>query len=246
MKKLAIGVLAGLAAAVVATPYAVPALAQATSQTLCGNDAWGTAAGPDWFSLYQRGSVTNPDGTNKSCLTLLPEPGHYSTTWELQAGGNIVNGKGWFPGTPTRKVGYKAAAFTQDDTTFLSLYGWTQDPIIEYYVTESWGDYRPVSGVFLGTVRSDGGTYDIYKEDLNGPNITGVNGPFTQIRSVRRTKARLSATRANGITFANHVAAWRKYGFNLGTTWSYQIMATEAYGGGGTRRGTSDVTVSEL
>ena len=42
----------------------------------------------------------------------------------------------------------------------------------------------------------------------------------------------------NAITFANHVAAWRAHGLELGTM-DYQVLATEGFGSSGR----SDVTV---
>ena len=46
-----------------------------------------------------------------------------------------------------------------------------------------------------------------------------------------RTAKRPTGT-DNVITFANHVAAWRKVGLTLGTM-DYQVMATEGFGSSG-------------
>jgi endo-1,4-beta-xylanase len=172
------------------------------------------------------------------CMT-LGENGRYAVTWDLRPSGNMVVGKGWSTGSASRRIGYRAGAFEPGSNGYLTLYGWTTDPLVEYYVVDNWGaEFTPPGedAEVLGTIESDGGIYRIYRTQRVGqPSIRGT-ATFDQYWSVRTAQRSQGAD--NTITFANHVAAWQAHGMELGTM-NYQVLATEGFGS----VGRSDVTV---
>jgi endo-1,4-beta-xylanase len=188
---------------------------QSNAQTaICGNQT-GTHSGY-FYSFWK--------DTGSACMT-LGSGGNYDVSWNLGSG-NLVCGKGWSTGSSSRRVGYNAGIWQPNGNAYLTPYGWTRNPLIEYYVVDSWGSWRPPGAASAGTVTSDGGTYDLYRtQRVNAPSIEGTR-TFYQYWSVRRTKRPTGSNQT--ITFANHVNAWASRGWNLGSH-DYQIMATEGF-----------------
>jgi endo-1,4-beta-xylanase len=209
----------GAAAAGLVAVFAV--LPAASAATISSNST-GTNNGY-FYSFWEQASgasMTLGSGSN------------YSLTWNT-ASQNVVAGTGWNPGS-NHTVSY-SGSWNCNGNCYLSLYGWSTSPLVEYYIVENYGNYNPGSaGTHKGTVTTDGSTYDIYESTrTNAPSIQG-NATFNQYWAIRQSK-RTGGT----ITTANIFNAWANLGMNLGSQ-NYQILATEGY----QSSGNSNITVS--
>ncbi|KAH8819267.1 endo-1,4-beta-xylanase A [Xylogone sp. PMI_703] len=208
-------VLTGLLAAVLAAPAAEP-----VAET----------------GLEKRSTVNyvqNYNG-NLGLFTYNQGAGTYSMYWTDGVSSDFVVGLGWRTGS-ARSISYSATYNAASSSSYLAVYGWINSPQAEYYIVENYGNYNPCSGATnLGTVSSDGGTYQVCTDTrVNQPSITGTS-TFTQYFSVRQSK-RSSGT----VTTANHFKFWASHGFG-NSNFNYQVVAVEAWSG----TGSASVTVN--
>ncbi|KAJ6020780.1 endo-1-4-beta-xylanase 6 [Penicillium herquei] len=177
--------------------------------------------------------VQNYNG-NLGDFTYSESAGTFSMYWEDGVSSDFVVGLGWTTGSSS-SITYSATYSASGSGSYLAVYGWVNSPQAEYYIVEDYGDYNPCSAATsLGTVSSDGGTYQVCTDTrTNEPSITGTS-TFTQYFSVRES------TRTSGtVTVANHFNFWAKHGFG-NSNFNYQVVAVEAWSG----EGSASVTIS--
>lgn len=116
-----------------------------------------------------------------------------------------------------------AVNYNPNGNSYLCIYGWTRSPLIEWYIVDSWGSWRPPGTPAKGAISVDGQSYDIYTSDrINQPSIDG-NTTFKQFWSVNKSK-RTSGT----ITVSDHFKAWTNNGMQLGKMYE-AALTVEGY-----------------
>ncbi len=110
--------------------------------------------------------------------------------------------------------------------SLLSVYGWTVDPLVEYYIIEDWRNWNHSmadDATLKGSFTANGSTYDIYETTReNQPSIIG-NATFQQYISVRKN------TRNSGtINISAHFNKWEALGMNMGDMHEVSFVV-EAY-----------------
>ena len=190
------------------------ATTMATAQTI-HNNGTGTNNGY-YYSLY-----TSSGSSTMTFPGASQYPGNYAITWS--GVGDMVGGKGWSTGS-AQSIGYNVGYATGYNN--ISIYGWTTNPLVEYYICEL-GSLYTGNATYKGSVSSDGHTYNTYEhQQVNQPSIQGT-ATFEQYLDNWGG----SSTGSNHtVTTGNHFNHWRSLGMNMGA-FNYQILGTEAYNG---------------
>ncbi|GFN31245.1 glycoside hydrolase family 11 protein [Paenibacillus xylaniclasticus] len=168
----------------------------------------------------------------------LNSGGTFSATWSNINNALFRKGKKFNETQTHQQIGNisvnYSANYSPNGNSYLCIYGWSVDPLVEYYIVDSWGSWRPPGASSKGTITVDGGTYDIYETTrVNQPSIKGT-ATFQQYWSVRTSK-RTSGT----ISVTDHFNAWASRGMQLGKM--YEVSLTvEGYQSSGSATITSN------
>ncbi|EEA21534.1 hypothetical protein TMatcc_009047 [Talaromyces marneffei ATCC 18224] len=174
--------------------------------------------------LGRRSAINyNQDYTTGGSVNYSPSSTGFSVNWSNA--NDFVVGVGWQTGT-TSPITFGGSFSVSGGTGLLTVYGWTTNPLVEYYVMEDYSN-PPTQGTIKGTFTSDGSTYTVWENTrTNEPSIVGT-ATFNQYISIR------SSTRTSGtVTIQNHFQEWASLGMNLGTM-NYQVMAVEGWSSSG-------------
>lgn len=168
----------------------------------------------------------------------FPSSKKYSGNFEISYKNvkNVVGGKGWEKGTQ-RTINYNIGHLS-GNPEFVGVYGWTQNPDVEYYVSEkgSGGTDNAGNGYkFVKSYKSEGNSYRFYEKKISGLPCALQSGPcnFWRYKSIRQNR---SANNKNQkINMRDHVRIWRQNGSaggrrkKWGTFVQYQVFGIESF-----------------
>lgn len=106
--------------------------------------------------------------------------------------------------------------------SYLSVYGWTTNPLTEFYILEDWRNWIPSmdkNAVLKGSFFADGSMYDVYEcIRTNQPSIVGVT-TFPQYFSIRRDRRN-----SGDIDISAHFNQWESLGLIMGRMYEVSFV----------------------
>ncbi|SEL21079.1 glycoside hydrolase family 11 protein, partial [Ruminococcus albus] len=130
-----------------------------------------------WYNDYHH-EIWQADTPNSSTMTLHDNDGGFSTSWKCGPNGsrgNFLARRGLYWGLNNPKTYKDYGDFYCDydcnwqagssGNSRICIYGWAQNPLVEYYIIEDWKNWSPAqdsSAQYKGSVNIDGSEYKIY------------------------------------------------------------------------------------
>ncbi|TLX72412.1 glycoside hydrolase [Labilibacter sediminis] len=188
------------------------------AQTICIQDYSDQITGEQDGFRYE---LWNQNSQGTACMT-LGEGAKFSGEWSGIKNYLARRGLGYDQTKKHKEIGTFYTIYNCEynptsglgGNSYLSVYGWTINPLVEYYIIEDWRNWIPsmASGaVSKGTINVNGSVYDIYENTrVNQPSIIG-NTTFQQYFSIRRDQ-RNSGT----INISDHFNKWESLDMFLG------------------------------
>ncbi|MBN1927440.1 MAG: glycoside hydrolase family 11 protein [Prolixibacteraceae bacterium] len=205
--------------------FFVLGLKKSSSQTYCTNSGTSRYAGEvDGF----RYELWNQNGQGTACMT-LGSGALFSGEWSGILNYLARRGLGYNQTKEHQEIGTFYAKYNCDykpssasGNSYLSIYGWTVDPLKEFYIIENWRNWIPsmaAGATKKGTIEVNGSIYDIYVNTrVNQPSIQGTT-TFQQYFSIRRN-VRNSGT----ISISEHFDKWESLGMEMGKMYEVSFV----------------------
>ena len=185
----------------------------------------------------------NMNGTGE--FSMEPQAGSFTCAWNNVENCIAFMGKRFDSQEKNYKdlgkiaFSYDLEIFPRGNVTF-GAYGWTQNPLTEYYIINGWGDWRPSPNgkdLYSGTAVVNGYEYDVFRlYRFNQPTISG-NRSFPSYYSVR-TESSSQNNKNNYIKdvvdISKHFDSWEALGFDTSGTFYEAMFYVEGFRSSGT------------
>lgn len=181
----------------------------------------GTESGYYW-------ELWNQDSKGTACMT-LGSGGSFSGRWSGIENYLARRGRKYNETQTHQQIGTFNVKFNCDykpstaaGNSYLSIYGWTVDPLVEYYIIEDWRNWNPSKDATRqpkGTFTIDGSTYDIVQTTrTQKPSIKGT-ATFPQYFSIRQN------TRNSGtMQVSEHFKKWESLNMKMGKMYEVSFV----------------------
>jgi len=117
------------------------------------------------------------------------------------------------------------------DYSYIGVYGWTMDPLIEYFIVENWiGENQPAPntlGKNYGDFIINGEEYTIYEQERTGNSIVG-EATYKRFYSIRKTP-----NSCGTVDITAHFEQWDNIGLTLGKMYETKVFAQVVSNGAG-------------
>jgi len=157
-------------------------------------------------------------GNGKMLITEKADNGSFFCEWSNSNEIMFRSGKRYYKRDQTHsQIGNISLKFdvsySSNGLTYLAVYGWTVDPLVEWYIVEHFISHNPKRDFTrIGTLDADGDEYQLYHfRRINKPTILGYCTNFEQYWSVRTT-GRMTGT----VDVSRHFRAWEELGLSMG------------------------------
>jgi len=205
----------------------------------------GNAGGGYGFELWA-------EGGGNGCMTVHGVDANFSASWNdvedfLARVGLDFNQTQTHQQIGTFKADFAETKTDEGGLTYIGIYGWTVNPLREFYILEDWGSAEKPGGFSsdgtprdeVGTLVADGETYDVWKKTrVDKPAITGPSETFDQYFSIRRT-----ARQCGTISISDHFNQWEELGLPLGNLYEVKILLEAQFNSGNIAFTTANVYV---
>lgn len=192
------------------------------------------------------------EGPGSGCMTVHGVEATFSATWNDRDDFLARVGLDFNQTQTHTQIGTIKAEFAETKEeqngglTYIGIYGWTVNPLREFYILDDWGSEKPggtssdgTPRDFVGTLEADGETYDVWKKTrVDKPAITGPSETFDQYFSLRR-----SARQCGTISVSEHFIQWEELGLPLGNFHEVKLLLESQFNSGSISFTTARITV---